>query len=146
MHEFFRLLSLCHTVMSEEKSEGGHGGQDLSLRGTGRGAGSDPSVLSPGELYYKAQSPDEGALVTAARNFSFVFRSRTPKTITVHELGRAITYQLLAILDFNNIRKRMSVIGEVLGMAQGLWGWEGRGGAEARGLGAVCWGPTPRRW
>lgn len=21
-HEFFRLLSLCHTVMSEEKSEG----------------------------------------------------------------------------------------------------------------------------
>ncbi|XP_068270489.1 phospholipid-transporting ATPase ID isoform X1 [Nyctibius grandis] len=84
VHEFFRLLSLCHTVMSEEKSEG--------------------------ELYYKAQSPDEGALVTAARNFGFVFQSRTPKTITVHELGRAITYQLLAILDFNNIRKRMSVI------------------------------------
>ncbi|NWX44435.1 AT8B2 ATPase, partial [Steatornis caripensis] len=84
VHEFFRLLSLCHTVMSEEKSEG--------------------------ELYYKAQSPDEGALVTAARNFGFVFRSRTPKTITVHELGQAITYQLLAILDFNNIRKRMSVI------------------------------------
>ncbi|KAB1260649.1 Phospholipid-transporting ATPase ID [Camelus dromedarius] len=77
-HEFFRLLSLCHTVMSEEKNE--------------------------------AQSPDEGALVTAARNFGFVFRSRTPKTITVHELGTAITYQLLAILDFNNIRKRMSVI------------------------------------
>uniref|UniRef100_A0A7M4F8Q3 Phospholipid-transporting ATPase n=1 Tax=Crocodylus porosus TaxID=8502 RepID=A0A7M4F8Q3_CROPO len=84
VHEFFRLLSLCHTVMSEEKNEG--------------------------ELYYKAQSPDEGALVTAARNFGFVFRARTPKTITVHELGHAITYQLLAILDFNNVRKRMSVI------------------------------------
>ncbi|XP_027487092.1 phospholipid-transporting ATPase ID isoform X1 [Corapipo altera] len=84
VHEFFRLLSLCHTVMSEEKSEG--------------------------ELLYKAQSPDEGALVTAARNFGFVFRFRTPKTITVHELGQAITYQLLAILDFNNVRKRMSVI------------------------------------
>nr|XP_042699077.1 phospholipid-transporting ATPase ID isoform X2 [Chrysemys picta bellii] len=84
VHEFFRLLSLCHTVMSEERKEG--------------------------ELYYKAQSPDEGALVTAARNFSFVFRSRTPKTITVQELGRAVTYQLLAILDFNNVRKRMSVI------------------------------------
>ncbi|KAJ1080926.1 hypothetical protein NDU88_001114 [Pleurodeles waltl] len=84
VHEFFRLLSLCHTVMSEEKNEG--------------------------ELYYKAQSPDEGALVTAARNFGFVFRFRTPKTITVHELGKPITYQLLAILDFNNLRKRMSVI------------------------------------
>ncbi|XP_053134305.1 phospholipid-transporting ATPase ID isoform X2 [Hemicordylus capensis] len=84
VHEFFRLLSLCHTVMSEEKN--------------------------PGELYYKAQSPDEGALVTAARNFGFVFRARTPKTITVQELGRPVTYQLLAILDFNNVRKRMSVI------------------------------------
>ncbi|XP_069508037.1 phospholipid-transporting ATPase ID isoform X2 [Ambystoma mexicanum] len=84
VHEFFRLLSLCHTVMSEEKNEG--------------------------ELYYKAQSPDEGALVTAARNFGFVFRSRTPKTITVHEMGKSVTYQLLAILDFNNLRKRMSVI------------------------------------
>ncbi|XP_056143015.1 phospholipid-transporting ATPase ID [Lampris incognitus] len=82
--EFFRLLSLCHTVMSEEKSEG--------------------------ELVYKAQSPDEGALVTAARNFGFVFRSRTPGTITTTELGRLVTYTLLAILDFNNIRKRMSVI------------------------------------
>ncbi|KGL84223.1 putative phospholipid-transporting ATPase ID, partial [Tinamus guttatus] len=84
VHEFFRLLALCHTVMSEEKS--------------------------PGELLYKAQSPDEGALVTAARNFGFVFRARTPHTVTVQELGRAVTYQLLAILDFNNLRKRMSVI------------------------------------
>ncbi|XP_059808713.1 phospholipid-transporting ATPase ID isoform X2 [Hypanus sabinus] len=84
VHEFFRLLSLCHTVMSEEKSEG--------------------------ELFYQAQSPDEGALVTAARNFGFVFRSRTPETITVNEMGKPVIYRLLAILDFNNVRKRMSVI------------------------------------
>ncbi|KAF3854965.1 hypothetical protein F7725_023020 [Dissostichus mawsoni] len=82
--DFFRLLALCHTVMPEEKSEG--------------------------HLVYQAQSPDEGALVTAARNFGFVFRTRTPETITLCELGRAVTYQLLAILDFNNVRKRMSVI------------------------------------
>ncbi|XP_064192577.1 probable phospholipid-transporting ATPase IM isoform X1 [Anguilla rostrata] len=84
VHEFFRLLALCHTVMPEEKNEG--------------------------ELLYQAQSPDEGALVTAARNFGFVFRARTPETITLYEMGRAVTYQLLAILDFNNVRKRMSVI------------------------------------
>lgn len=88
-------------------------------------------MLLSGELYYKAQSPDEGALVTAARNFGFVFRSRTPKTITVHELGTAITYQLLAILDFNNIRKRMSVIGEARTRElRRLWGsreaWVGK--------------------
>ncbi|NXX34913.1 AT8B2 ATPase, partial [Nicator chloris] len=107
VHEFFRLLSLCHTVMSEEKSEGRCGAG--SIPGSHKTLSLTP-MLSTGELLYKAQSPDEGALVTAARNFGFVFRSRTPKTITVHELGQAITYQLLAILDFNNVRKRMSVI------------------------------------
>lgn len=65
-----------------------------------------------GELYYQAQSPDEGALVTAARNFGFVFRSRTPDTIVIMEMGKQVTYDLLAVLDFNNVRKRMSVIGE----------------------------------
>uniref|UniRef100_A0A096M6C4 Phospholipid-transporting ATPase n=1 Tax=Poecilia formosa TaxID=48698 RepID=A0A096M6C4_POEFO len=81
---FFRLLALCHTVMPEENL--------------------------PGELNYQAQSPDEDALVTAARNFGFVFRSRTPESITVMEMGRKVTYELLAVLDFNNVRKRMSVI------------------------------------
>lgn len=68
--------------------------------------------LLAGELFYQAQSPDEGALVTAARNFGFVFRQRTPETITVVEMGRQVVYELLAVLDFNNVRKRMSVIGE----------------------------------
>jgi len=31
-------------------------------------------VVDTGELEYQAQSPDEGALVNAARNFGFVFR------------------------------------------------------------------------
>ncbi|KAF7663385.1 hypothetical protein LDENG_00213100 [Lucifuga dentata] len=81
---FFRLLALCHTVMPEEKTEG--------------------------ELIYQAQSPDEGAIVTAARNFGFAFRSRMPETITLVEMGKQVTYDLLAVLDFNNVRKRMSVI------------------------------------
>ncbi|KAF6738872.1 Phospholipid-transporting ATPase ID [Oryzias melastigma] len=85
VHEFFRLLALCHTVMPEE-SEGDR------------------------KLVYQAQSPDEGALVTAARNFGFAFCARTPESVTVCEMGHAVTYQLLAILDFNNTRKRMSVI------------------------------------
>ncbi|KAM9807757.1 phospholipid-transporting ATPase ID [Neosynchiropus ocellatus] len=84
VQEFFRLLALCHTVMSEEKSEG--------------------------HLVYQAQSPDEGALVTMARNFGFVFWARTPESITLSEMGRVVHYQLLAILDFDNVRKRMSVI------------------------------------
>lgn len=61
-------------------------------------------------MTYQAQSPDEGALVSAARNFGFVFKSRTPKTITVSIKGNEKTYDVLNILDFNNVRKRMSVI------------------------------------
>lgn len=82
-HRFFTLLCICHTVMAEEKN---------------------------GVLTYQAQSPDEGALVSAARNFGFVFKSRTPKTITVNICGTDRTYDVLNILDFNNVRKRMSVI------------------------------------
>lgn len=83
VHNFFRLLAICHTVMPE---------------------------LRDGRLEYQAQSPDESALVSAARNFGFVFRSRTPNTITIEVRGRAEEYELLSILDFNNVRKRMSVI------------------------------------
>lgn len=39
-------------------------------------------------LEYQAQSPDEAALVSAARNFGFVFRSRAPNSITIEVMGR----------------------------------------------------------
>ena len=58
---------------------------------------------------YQAQSPDEEALVGAARDFGFVFKMRSPNTITIEILGKEETYELLCILDFNNVRKRMSV-------------------------------------
>ncbi|XP_055690523.1 phospholipid-transporting ATPase ID isoform X1 [Lutzomyia longipalpis] len=83
VHKFFRLLALCHTVMPEDKN---------------------------GRLEYQAQSPDESALVSAARNFGFVFKHRTPNTITIEIKGKIEEYELLSILDFNNVRKRMSVI------------------------------------
>lgn len=82
-HELFRLLAVCHTVMVES---------------------------GDGNLEYQAQSPDEAALVTAARNFGFTFVGRSPTTVTIDVQGQQEMYELLAILDFNNVRKRMSVI------------------------------------
>lgn len=95
--EFFRLLALCHTVMVEEKEYD----QTDFIPCSG---GKTPL------LEYQAQSPDEGALVSAATNFGFVFKSRTPTTITIESNGKEETYELLCILDFDNVRKRMSVI------------------------------------
>uniref|UniRef100_A0A915LD06 P-type phospholipid transporter n=1 Tax=Meloidogyne javanica TaxID=6303 RepID=A0A915LD06_MELJA len=83
VQEFWRLLAICHTVMPEGKGD---------------------------VLEYQAQSPDEAALTSAARNFGFVFRRRTPQTITLEVNGRTETYDALHILDFDNVRKRMSVL------------------------------------
>ncbi|XP_059080986.1 phospholipid-transporting ATPase ID-like isoform X7 [Tigriopus californicus] len=81
--EFFRCLAICHTVMPAEKD---------------------------GKLEYQAQSPDENALVSAARNFGFVFLQRSPRSVTISCNGKEEIYEVLCILDFNNVRKRMSVI------------------------------------
>ncbi|EDL31538.1 mCG13368, isoform CRA_a, partial [Mus musculus] len=83
VQEFWRLLAICHTVMVQEKDN---------------------------QLLYQAASPDEEALVTAARNFGYVFLSRTQDTITLVELGEERVYQVLAMMDFNSVRKRMSVL------------------------------------
>uniref|UniRef100_A0A8B9UBP3 Phospholipid-transporting ATPase n=1 Tax=Anas zonorhyncha TaxID=75864 RepID=A0A8B9UBP3_9AVES len=82
LREFLRLLALCHTVMVEERDQ----------------------------LVYQAASPDEEALVLAARDLGYVFLSRTQDTITISELGVKRTYEVLAMLDFNSDRKRMSVL------------------------------------
>ncbi|NXD28764.1 AT8B3 ATPase, partial [Spelaeornis formosus] len=83
LREFLRLLALCHTVMVEDRGD---------------------------QLVYQAASPDEEALVLAARNLGYVFVARTQDSITIRELGRTRTYEVLAMLDFNSDRKRMSVL------------------------------------
>ncbi|NWS31058.1 AT8B3 ATPase, partial [Polioptila caerulea] len=83
LREFLRLLALCHTVMVEDRGD---------------------------QLVYQAASPDEEALVLAARSLGYVFLARTQDSITIRELGNTRTYEVLAMLDFNSDRKRMSVL------------------------------------
>ncbi|CAI2168723.1 5752_t:CDS:2 [Funneliformis geosporum] len=61
-------------------------------------------------IIYKAESPDEAALVAAAKNVGFAFLSRTTNTLTIDILGKEHTFEILNILEFNSTRKRMSVI------------------------------------
>lgn len=68
--------------------------------------------ISPEAPVYQAASPDEEALVGAARELGWVFLSRTRDFIVVSELGVTRQYQLLALLDFTSQRRRMSVLGE----------------------------------
>ncbi|KAM8801354.1 phospholipid-transporting ATPase VD [Rhynchonycteris naso] len=66
---------------------------------------------STSNLCYEAESPDEAALVYAARAYQCTLQSRTPEQVMVDfaALG-PLTFQLLHILPFDSVRKRMSVV------------------------------------
>ncbi|KAG4921220.1 hypothetical protein JHK86_050033 [Glycine max] len=90
--EFFRCLAICHTVLPEGDE-------------------------SPEKIRYQAASPDEAALVIAAKHFGFFFYRRTPTMIYVREshvekMGKVqdVSYEILNVLEFNSTRKRQSVV------------------------------------
>lgn len=96
---FFRALALCHTALVAR--------------------------LDDDKVHYKAESPDEEALVSAARDLGFVFLKRSHQELQVQVLGQQETYEPLHVLAFNSTRKRMSVIlrepgsGRILLLAKG---------------------------
>uniref|UniRef100_A0AAR2LBC4 Phospholipid-transporting ATPase n=1 Tax=Pygocentrus nattereri TaxID=42514 RepID=A0AAR2LBC4_PYGNA len=81
--EFMTMMAICHTAVPERNED---------------------------TITYQAASPDEGALVRAARNLGFVFSARTPDSVIVESLGEEEKYELLHVLEFTSARKRMSVI------------------------------------
>jgi magnesium-transporting ATPase (P-type) len=75
-------LALCHTIILDER--------------TGK---------------YNASSPDELALVNAAKFFGVIFKKRDEdNNMVVSFRGTELKYKLLNILEFNSTRKRMSVV------------------------------------
>ena len=83
---FFHNLGLCHTVLAAEDGEG--------------------------LIEYKAQSPDEAALVQAAADVGFVFRGRDREILKLQIPGSdgIKKFELLQTLEFSSARKRMSVL------------------------------------
>ncbi|KAI9318829.1 hypothetical protein BX666DRAFT_2026132 [Dichotomocladium elegans] len=84
---FFSALALCHTVIPEF-----------------------PDPDSEYNIIYKAQSPDEAALVATARDVGFAFIARETDNVIINALGELRQFTLLNVLEFNSTRKRMSVI------------------------------------
>ena len=84
---FFTVLSLCHSVI----------------------AAKDPVT---GKVEYKAQSPDEAALVRAAAEMGFEFLGKEKEILSlkIPGSGDIEKYELLDILEFTSARKRMSVV------------------------------------
>jgi phospholipid-transporting ATPase len=84
IEEFLTILSVCHTVIPEEAENG--------------------------EVKYQASSPDEAALVTAARYMGHNFHTRTIDSVVVKVHGEDRRFEILAVNEFNSDRKRMSVV------------------------------------
>uniref|UniRef100_A0A7N8YN39 Phospholipid-transporting ATPase n=1 Tax=Mastacembelus armatus TaxID=205130 RepID=A0A7N8YN39_9TELE len=72
---------------------------------------SDEAIHKEGELRYEAESPDEAALVYAARAYKCSLVGRLPDQVTVElpHLGK-LNFELLHTLGFDSTRKRMSVV------------------------------------
>lgn len=92
------FLSLCHTIVIDQK------------KGT-----------------YNAASPDELALVNAAKQFGYEFKGidkNDKMSIINKNTNKMMKYQLLHVCEFNSTRKRMSVIlkdpnGKIILMCKG---------------------------
>ena len=83
-YDFLLHLALCHTILTEEKE---------------------------GKIEYKASSPDELALVNAARYFGFSFVGRDSDQNVLLEIANTrVLIKILNVLEFNSDRKRMSVV------------------------------------
>lgn len=83
---FMVALALCHTVITER------------------------TPGDPPRIEFRAQSPDEAALVATARDCGFTVLGRTQDNLHLNVLGQDRTYQILNTLEFNSTRKRMSAI------------------------------------
>ncbi|KAH0563041.1 hypothetical protein GP486_002387 [Trichoglossum hirsutum] len=83
---FMLALALCHTVITE------------------RTPGDPPKIV------FKAQSPDEAALVATARDCGFTVLGRSSDGIILNVMGEEKEYRILNTLEFNSSRKRMSAI------------------------------------
>ena len=83
---FLWLLSICHAVIPEEDPS-----QEYGIR-------------------FQASSPDEAALVTAAADLGYIFKSRNQQGITLSVNGQDVNVEILNTLEFTSERKRSSVI------------------------------------
>ncbi|KAF1949181.1 phospholipid-translocating P-type ATPase [Byssothecium circinans] len=84
--QFMLALALCHTVVTER------------------------TPGDPPRIEFKAQSPDEAALVATARDCGITFVGREDDHLLINALGEERKYTVLNTLEFNSTRKRMSAI------------------------------------
>ncbi|XP_063793484.1 phospholipid-transporting ATPase IG isoform X6 [Pseudophryne corroboree] len=91
---FLRALCLCHTVQLKEESQC-----------------DGPIALSENKCSYICSSPDEIALVNGAKKYGFTYMGTENDFMKVKNQNNELEiYQLLHVLNFDPVRRRMSVL------------------------------------
>jgi phospholipid-translocating P-type ATPase (flippase) len=83
IYEFWLVIVLCNDIVTDK---------------------------SQSKLTYLSSSPDEIALIEAAKNYGFEFLERNSQGIKVKIEGILKTFEILAVNEFTSERKRMSVL------------------------------------
>uniref|UniRef100_A0A671UR84 Phospholipid-transporting ATPase n=1 Tax=Sparus aurata TaxID=8175 RepID=A0A671UR84_SPAAU len=98
---FLKAVSLCHTVQISYDQPDLVGGGDPFSHANG---------FSSSHMEYYASSPDEKALVEAAKRIGVAFLGTSGDTMEIKTFGKSERYKLLHVLEFDANRRRMSVI------------------------------------
>ncbi|KAI8622273.1 hypothetical protein BC830DRAFT_751714 [Chytriomyces sp. MP71] len=106
-YEFFLAMALCHTVvpdLSQVQID-----NDLPPFNSEEKM---PNIHTAYSIVYQSSSADEVAIVNAARDLSFVYKTRTPTSITINTLSQIedLEFTILATIEFTSDRKRMSTV------------------------------------
>lgn len=88
--DFWMNACLCHSLIIEERTDENGKVQKV----------------------YQGPSPDEIALVEAARKLGFEFVDRTMTGVVLSMQGLEVRFEILNVLEFTSDRKRMSVIAQ----------------------------------
>ncbi|KLJ09715.1 phospholipid-translocating ATPase [Blastomyces silverae] len=92
---FILALALCHTCIPERDDDG--------------------------DISFQAASPDEAALVTAAKEMGYLVVERQPNSLTIRlsatgqdgdgePIAKEEVYEILDVIEFSSVRKRMSIV------------------------------------
>ncbi|XP_069603130.1 phospholipid-transporting ATPase IG isoform X1 [Ranitomeya imitator] len=91
---FLRALCLCHTVQMKDECQA-----------------DGPEVSPDNQCSYISSSPDEIALVNGAKKFGFTYMGTENDLMRVkNQKNEMEVYELLHVLNFDPVRRRMSVL------------------------------------
>ncbi|KAK6463093.1 putative phospholipid-transporting ATPase [Scheffersomyces coipomensis] len=115
--KFFLLsLALCHTCLPRKTNNSSLSTKNNSTY-TLDNINENQESVDDSMIDYQAASPDELALVQAARDLGYIVFSKSNSILTIKSYPKGFQnepvyekYEVLQVIEFSSIRKRMSVV------------------------------------